>query len=150
MTAPIRCAVAIAAAVPLLGCDEPTQPLGPAGSPTSSTTASGGGSTIAFMAIEPRCGVGMSTGCSDDGWWGWSTWTSVATIGVDGTDQRSITTAFENMGADPMDPVWSPDGMRIAYQQGSEVAVVAGGAGGTASGDVVTTTYVSAARAPSC
>lgn len=127
-----RTAAAIAAALLLAGCDDPTRPLAPSAPRTSLADGSASGSTIAFRSIGTRCGVDMNAGCSEDvGGWGWSTWTGVATIGADGTGSVHVTYPMEdNTLSRTLAPAWSPDGMRIAFHDWGEILVVAG-AGGT-------------------
>jgi len=125
-------AAAVVATLILAGCDDPTRPLAPSAPRGSLSDPSSVGSTIAFRSTTPHCGIDMNSGCGDEeGGWGWSTYTSIATLGTDGTGLVHVTYPTEdNTLSRTLEPVWSPDGMRIAFYDGGEIFVVAG-AGGT-------------------
>ena len=129
----LRTIVTIAATLILTGCDDPTRLLAPAAPRSSLGKGSSAGSTIAFRSIEARCGWEMMAGCDGDEetGWGWTTWTGLATVDADGTGLVNVTYMVEdNTLSRLVMPAWSPDGMRIAFQDGSAIMVVAG-AGGT-------------------
>jgi len=125
-------AAAVVAVLILAGCEDPTRPLAPSAPRSSLAEASSVGSTIAFRSISPHCGIDMNSGCGDEeGGWGWSTYTSIATIGTDGSGMVHVTYPMEdNTRSRTLEPAWSPDGMRVAFYDGGEIFVVAG-AGGT-------------------
>ena len=129
----LRTVFTIAATLMLAGCDDPTRVLAPSAPRSSLGDGSSAGSTIAFRSIEARCGWEMMAGCDGDeeNGWGWTTWSGLATIDADGTSLVNVTYMVEdNTLSRLVMPAWSPDGMRIAFQDGSAIMVVAG-AGGT-------------------
>ena len=126
--------ISIIAATLLVGCDDPTRLLAPSAPRSSLGDGSGGGTRIAFRSIAAHCGVDMNAGCGGDEeyGWGWSTWTSLATIDTDGTGGTDVTYPVEdNALSRTLNPAWAPDGMRLAFDESGEILVVAG-AGGTA------------------
>src|SRR5215207_444459 len=114
-----RAAATIAAALVLASCDDATRLLAPSMPRSSLSDPSSVGSTIAFRSIGAHCGIDMNSGCGDEeGGWGWSTYTSVATIGIDGTGLVHVTYPMEdNTRSRNLNLVWSPDGMRLAFHE---------------------------------
>ena len=129
----LRTILTIVATLMLTGCDDPGRLLAPSAPRTSLGDGSSAGSMIAFRSIEARCGWEIMAGCDGDeeNGWGWTTWSGLATVDADGTGLVNVTYMVEdNTLSRLVMPAWSPDGMRIACQDGSAIMVVAG-AGGT-------------------
>jgi Tol biopolymer transport system component/PKD repeat protein len=124
-----RVAAAVVATLVLTACEDAARPLGPPRPRTSLDVQSSAGTMIAFVQTTYHCSAQPGDWCGGEEsyWAGWTWASSITTVSADGSGQVSVTPAA--LGSADADPVWSPDGMRLAFQRRGEILVVAGGGG---------------------